>query len=215
MEHHQDINANDFDSGSIFIGSQSNFWRFSPNNGFDLTRRSHEGKFIRFDTIATPITIDPQRSALLVIDMQNFFLHPALGSHESGLAASKQLLRFVIPAARDIGMQIIWVNWGLTQDDIDQMPLGLQRAFQSDIISRTRIDSTRKKIYKGLGEPLGEVELPDGKRVDAGRLLMCGTWNARLYDPLLESYDKSQLSSKPDKCFHKVIFRYSLKLSNR
>ena len=214
MEHHQDIDANEFDSDNVFIGSRSNFWRFSPNNGFDLTRRSHEGKFIRFDTTTTPIIIDPERSGLLVIDMQNFFLHPTLRSHEPGLAASKQLLHFVIPAARDMNMQVIWVNWGLTQEDIDQMPLGLQRAFRSDIINTTQIDSERKKIYKGLGESLGEIELPDGKCVDAGRLLMQDTWNARLYDPLLESYDKSQLSSKPDKCFYKVTFRHSRKLFN-
>ncbi|CAF4018459.1 unnamed protein product [Rotaria sordida] len=131
--------------------------------------------------------------------MQNFFLHPTVRSHETGLAASHQLLKYAIPAARKADIQIIWLNWGLTEEDIDQAPPALKRAFDDP----KHVPTTSNKIYKGFGTPMGEITLPNGDHVDGGRLLMRDTWNAKLYDPLFQSYENSQNTSKPDKLFHK------------
>jgi nicotinamidase-related amidase len=192
---------------SIIIGNASNFWRYSSKNGFDLTRQNdHQTcSSINLETTTTPIIIDPVRSALVIIDMQNFFLHPSVRSHDAGLAASKQLLEYAIPAARKANIQIIWLNWGLTQEDIDQAPPALKRAFNSHSIDEPRnIQTSPKKIYKGLGVEMGNIILPNGNHVDGGRLLMRDTWNAKLHDPLFESYESSQKTKKPDKWFHKV-----------
>jgi hypothetical protein len=192
---------------NTIIGNAVNFWRYSSKNGFDLTRQNnHETcSSINLKTTTTPIQINPARSALVIIDMQNFFLDPAVRSHDTGLAASKQLLEYAIPAARKAGIQIIWLNWGLTQEDIDQAPPGLKRVFGSDGIPNARnVPTSQKKIYKGLGVEMGDVILPNGEHVDGGRLLVRDTWNANLYEPLFQSYESSQKTSKPDKWFHKV-----------
>jgi len=45
------------------------------------------------------IRVDAMKSALVVIDMQNFFLHPDLRSHPKGLACPDPLLN-VVPLLR-------------------------------------------------------------------------------------------------------------------
>jgi nicotinamidase-related amidase len=192
---------------SIIIGNTSNFWRYSSENGFDLTRQNdHQTcSSIKLETAETPIIIDAARSALVIIDMQNFFLHPAVRSHDTGLAASKNLLKYAIPAARKAGIQIIWLNWGLTQDDIDQMPPALKVSFSRGIINESRnVQPSSKTIYTGLGSEMGDITLPNDGHVNGGRLLMRDTWNAKLYDPLFQSYENSQKTGKPDQWFHKV-----------
>jgi hypothetical protein len=189
------------------IGNSFNFWRDSSKNGFDSTRQNnHETcSSINFETTTTPIQINPARSALAIIDMQNFFLHPAVRSHDTGLAASKQLLEYAIPAVRKAGIQIIWFNWGLTQEDIDQALPGLKRVFGADSVPGPRsVPTSQKKIYKDLGIEMGDIVLSNGDHVDGGRLLMRDTWNTQLYDPLFQSYESSQKTAKPNKWFHKV-----------
>ena len=63
--------------------------------------------------------------------MQNFFLSTYLGrpSDGAGNNAKRRLLDTAIPAARKAGIQIIWLNWGLTDEEIEYMPPSTQRAF--------------------------------------------------------------------------------------
>lgn len=196
----------------MIIGNATNFWRYSNENGFDLTRRNDDEKSvgISFQTTTIPIRIDPKRSAVVIIDMQNFFLHPSVRSHPTGLAASQKLLDYVIPAARQAEIQIIWLNWGLTQQDLDEMPPGLKRVFDRGTIDRLRnVETTSKtSIYGGFGSDMGHITLSNNESIDAGKLLMRETWNAKLYDPLFQSYEQSQNSSKPDQLFHKVTIFY-------
>lgn len=105
----------------LLIDNTSNFWRYSNDDGFDLTRRNddHTGASILFETTTIPIRIDPTRSAIVIIDMQNFFLHPSVRTHSTGIAASDKLLQHIIPQARQAGIQIIWLNWGMTEEDLE------------------------------------------------------------------------------------------------
>lgn len=112
------------------------FWLYDSELGFDLTHPETitsptTPTAIRFHTTTLPIMIDPAKSALVVIDMQNFFLSPNLGrpADSKGLQAQARLLKHAIPAARKAGIRVIWLNWGLTQDDIDNMPPATIRAF--------------------------------------------------------------------------------------
>jgi len=68
--------------------------------------------------------------------------------------------------------QVIWLNWGLTDDELAQMPAAIQRSF-----SRSMIDPGEKEVRPGLGSDLG-----DGK----GRCLMAGEWNSEIYGPLAD-----------------------------
>jgi nicotinamidase-related amidase len=52
---------------------------------------------------------------------------------------------------------------------------------------------------RGPGYPKGNVTLPDGQVIDAGDMYIQGTWNAELYDPLMELYKQSKdKATKPD-----------------
>ncbi|KAF2015462.1 Isochorismatase hydrolase [Aaosphaeria arxii CBS 175.79] len=212
------------------IGPATNRWLHSTRKGFDLTRSSR-GPKITIETTSTPITISPSLSALVIIDMQNFFLSPAFGrSKESaGHSALKQLVDHAVPAARKAGIRIIWVNWGLTEEEVKTMPPAVTRAFGFEAVDEDssfgdgwtesengvgvdkfgEVRSEAKhgkarKASRGLGSQCGEVTLENGEKVDGGRLLMRDTWNAALYPPLDTVYEEgSKLNRTPDVWIHK------------
>ncbi|CRG92041.1 hypothetical protein PISL3812_09096 [Talaromyces islandicus] len=203
----------------------SNSWLYNPATGLiDLTRRdsASDPTALILRTTTHPIRIKPSKTAFIIIDMQNFFLSPALGrpASSAGLAAADALLTTGIPAARDKGIRIVWVNWGLTDEEVASMPPSMMKAFGVYGVPATISSSNgdgddtnsnlpkRKKkaptLYKGLGADLGPVELGDGTSVEAGRVLMRDTWNAALCPLLDDEYRKGlQRSSLPDVWIHK------------
>jgi nicotinamidase-related amidase len=213
------------------IGSASNFWLHSSQTGFDLTHpylpsETAPGPKLTIKTTKTSITVSPNKSALVIIDMQNFFLSPALGrSKGAGHAASEQLIQHAIPAARKAGIRIIWLNWGLTDQDVKDMPPAVKRAFgffsisagtdfksgdlafgdhpESMSVDKHGNPREKRSAYKGIGADCGTLEL-DGEKIEAGRLLMRDQWNAALYPPLDAIYqDGLKLPHNPDVWIHK------------
>ncbi|KAL5117611.1 hypothetical protein ACEQ8H_004504 [Pleosporales sp. CAS-2024a] len=217
------------------IGSASNFWLHSSQAGFDLTHPSSPseqtaGPKITIQTTDTPITISPSKSALVIIDMQNFFLSSAFGREKgAGHAACEQLIQHAIPAARKAGIRIIWLNWGLSDDDVKTMPPAVKRAFgffampahvafpsgdddafghappqQSVSVDQHGGLSPTSWAHKGLGADCGTLKLDNGTEVEAGKMLMRDQWNAALYPPLQDMYlQGAQLASTPDVWIHK------------
>jgi nicotinamidase-related amidase len=221
---------------SAVIGNAKNFWLHSTKTGFDLTHPEKPSSpliqpRLTLNTITTPITISPSRSALIIIDMQNFFLSEALGrSRGAGHTASDNLIKYAIPAARAAGIRIVWLNWGLSEEDVENMPPAVKRAFGFEAVvdekgnihalddgskekakhvavdkhGELRENGKDVKIYKGLGSECGEVTLPDGTTIDAGRLLMRDSWNAALYPPLDKRWQEGRkLEKTPDVWIHK------------
>ncbi|KAF1925648.1 isochorismatase family protein [Didymella exigua CBS 183.55] len=211
------------------IGPPSNSWRHSSKAGFDLSRPSPTNNpdpngppsssgMLTLRTTTSPITLDPAKSALVVIDMQNFFLSPALGrsTDSPGHRACKQLLERAVPAARKAGVRVVWVNWGLTDDEVRDMPAGVTRAFGfssaaygggGGAVGVDKHGHVAEGASTGLGSAMGTIRLSDdegGGEVDAGRLLMRDTWNADLYPPLRALYDQGRaLRTRPDVWVHK------------
>ena len=159
------------------IGSQKNFWLWSTEHGFDLTHpETPAAKPIEprltFTTTTTPITIDPKKTALAIIDMQNFFLSPQLGrpKESKGLLASAQLLKYAIPAARKAGIRIIWLNWGLTEQEIEQMPPATLRAFGFGTVAETAEGYKEQENIEAAidehGVNQGCTELAKAKRLE-------------------------------------------------
>jgi nicotinamidase-related amidase len=203
------------------IGPSTHPWTYETNKGFDLSPSSP--KVVTFQTSTTPITVSPAQSALVIIDMQNLFLSPALGhpSVSAGRSACDQLLKHAIPAARKAGMQIIWLNWGLTETEVKEMPAGVTRAFgfaastaDGRKVSASKFGDSKvqrgasRASYAGLGSSCDEIEYTNEKgektMIDAGRLLMRDAWNAALYDPLQAEYEKgTKLTKNPDVWIHK------------
>lgn len=212
------------------VGTAKNFWLYDSATGFDLTHPPTPSSpavspRVKMETRTTPIIVDPAKSALVVIDMQNYFLSPALGrARGAGHEALDQLVEHAVPAARKAGIRVIWLNWGLSQQDIDEMPPAVTRAFgfEAEVNGETmpvdkngdpRYQGGNKQLedgkggrkYSGMGSAMGAV--PDevsGKDIDAGKLLMRDQWNTALMTPLDELYEEGKkLETRPDIWCHK------------
>lgn len=111
---------------TTLLGNIYNHWVYLGNDTYDLTR-SMVAPTTKPVTI--PMTgsrkravIEPSRSALVIIDMQNFFLHPELTpSAEGGRKAVEPTLN-MIDAFRRNGMPVLWTNWGLDGRDLRDLP---------------------------------------------------------------------------------------------
>lgn len=101
--------------------------------------------------------------------LRNFFLHPSLRSHSPGLSALHHLLSTAIPTARQAGIKILWVNWGLTLLEIEGMPPTHAASFGG--ILRDDKDGRRE----GFGSELGRLD--GGVALEGGKLLVRDSWN--------------------------------------
>ena len=135
----KDVGGDSIKPGRAVIGIYPNHWLYSSSPPtFDLTRPEppeyplpSPKSSIPLSTTTTSIIISPHKSALVIVDMQNFFLSTYLGRPADGAGnkAAQRLLDTAIPAARRAGIRIIWLNWGLTDNDIEGMPPSTRRAF--------------------------------------------------------------------------------------
>ncbi|RDW76121.1 isochorismatase-like hydrolase [Coleophoma crateriformis] len=169
------------------FGPPGKEWQYSPNTSypggtFDLSHGAAE--YLLFQTTLpegmvqpkslgcgdAEVAIDPAATALVIVDMQNYFLDPACMEHPKGLAAVEPTAK-AIHKCRQAGIQVIWLNWGLTDADMETIPAGVQRGF------------IRSDFEGGLGVDLGG---------DKGACLYANTWNADVYPPLkrlIEPFD--------------------------
>jgi nicotinamidase-related amidase len=66
---------------------------------------------VKLNTATSSITINPSKTALIIIDLQNFFLSSGMGRARGvGHAAEAALLDKGIPAARKAGIQVVHVT---------------------------------------------------------------------------------------------------------
>ncbi|RDW67618.1 hypothetical protein BP6252_09014 [Coleophoma cylindrospora] len=162
---------------TISIGPDGDQWHYSlATKTYDLARGSE--KKLRVQTTrgkeVDAIEISPELSALVIVDMQNYFLHPKCRHHPLGLATVEPTMN-IIEKCEDVGIQVVWLNWGLTEHDLATMPAGTRRSPARGMVTKTGISSN-------YGEDLGSSQ---------GRCLMAGTWNADIYEPLKE-YSKPE-----------------------
>ncbi|KAF2788847.1 Isochorismatase hydrolase [Melanomma pulvis-pyrius CBS 109.77] len=144
------------------IGGAETFWLYSEADGYDLTHPPTP------EAPKSWAVIDPKKTALVIIDLQNYFLSPALGrpSDSLGMKVVDQLLEHANPACRKAGIPIVWLLWGLTQEDIEGMPPTILRGFGLD----DNFDNDRPP--PGLGTDIGPVHLDDGSTIECGKVLM-------------------------------------------
>lgn len=211
----------------ILVGKEGNTWIWSPD-GWDLTHPEDPNSNmlksgVHLDCELVNIKIDPTKTALVIIDTQNIGLNKALDppSAPPMYEAQDAILQYAIPAARKLGLQVIWLNWGLTEDDLVSMPPAEVRVFAFDA-NTEKVDyglgdrhgdpndpanflkcGERPNLIKLLGMELGEIVLEDGTQVDAGRVMMRGTWNTALHGPLAGAYEQGKNAARPDVWIHK------------
>jgi ureidoacrylate peracid hydrolase len=117
----------------------------------------------------TPIAIDPERAAVLVVDMENDFaaeggLFHHAGVDISGAQAAIPRIKNVLAAAREARIQIIY----------------LRMAFQPDLSDLGAEDSVNRvrHLHFGVGQ---SMKAPEGR---TGRFLIRDTWNTEIVPEL-------------------------------
>lgn len=91
-----------------------------------------------------------------------------------------RLSQDAIPACRKAGIQIVWLNWSLTQQDIDEMPPTIVKAPKDLRPTKTSLVTEESKAW---GSDIEYVQLEDGSVVEGGRVLMLDQWNSASYEP--------------------------------
>ncbi|KAH7560287.1 Isochorismatase-like protein [Bipolaris maydis] len=164
-------------ANTTLLGNIYNHWIYIGNDTYDLTRSmvapTTKPVTIPMTGSRKQAVIEPSRSALIIIDMQNFFLHPELTpSAEGGRKAVEPTLN-MIDAFRRNGMPVLWTNWGLDGRDLRDLP-------PADISGFSR---TKRSPTDSFGSDMGKLK--DG--TELGRMLMRGSWNARPYGKLYDA----------------------------
>ncbi|KAH7350514.1 Isochorismatase-like protein [Rhexocercosporidium sp. MPI-PUGE-AT-0058] len=162
------------DANISLFGNYYNYWVQTASGLWDLTRSARQA-VTKTHTIPCSgskqsISIEASRSALVIIDMQNFFLHPGLSPSATGGRDVVNATVNMIQGFRKAGMKVLWTFWGLDNYDLLTMPPSLLDGFSTDHTSATT-----------FGSDMGIVP---GTNISAGLKLMRGSWNAQPYGPL-------------------------------
>lgn len=95
-------------AADLTFGPPGEQWRYSRSTQtYDLTRDGGPEKFTLKTSRGPPgtaVTIDPALAALVVVDMQNYFLDPRCRHHPAGLACVEPTLK-VVEWCREMGVQ--------------------------------------------------------------------------------------------------------------
>ena len=124
---------------------------------------------ISLEARPAPLTIEPSRTALLVIDMQNDLGSPGgmfdrAGVDIRGIAAAAAATRPVLAAAREAGIPVVYLKMQHAPDLSDVGPIDGPHWIKH---SRARVGA--------------EVTAPDGSE---SRILVRDTWNTEILDEL-------------------------------
>jgi nicotinamidase-related amidase len=146
-------------------GNRENYWIVEGDH-FDISRGSARTATINMEENRS-LQFDPSRSAFIIIDMQNYFCSPLLDRPDGALQLVPAISS-AVKSSRQLGMQIVWVNWG-NRPDTANLPPSL-------------LYSWKRNGRPGLGEPLPN---------DLGLALVKDSWSAAIVEDLEESYDES------------------------
>ena len=196
------IPPDDLSSELLALGSSPrNQWRVNAQQ-CDLTRARAAPHPLALPALPQDLTIDLRRTAIVVIDMQNDFCHPKgwLASIGVDVAPARALiapLQALLPALREAGVPVLWVNWGNRPDKLNLSPSALH-VYNGDGRSA------------GLGDAL--VSAPAGEPGDerSNRILQADSWGAAVVDELVKtptdiSINKYRMSGFYDTCLDSVL----------
>lgn len=186
------------DSQPNILGNYYNYWKLL-NNGttWDLTRSDRMAvtspKTIPMLGYRKEAIIEPNRTAMIIVDMQNFFLHPQLSPHATNGRLAVQPTLNMIQAFRENGMKILWTNWGIDSFDLLTMPPSFLDGF-----------STNDQMNTTFCTEMGTLTETNGTTIDMGKKLCRDSWNAQPWGPLYPAMVEG-LATGTDLYFNKSI----------
>lgn len=132
-----------------------------------LVRQPLQPKLVHLDAPPQRLQIDIARTVLVVVDMQNDFCHPQGWMGQKGIRVAPMrrpipLLQRLLPAWRQAGGTVLWLNWGIRPDKLNLPPT-------------VHFKSKRSAAEPGYGE---------ASALDRGRSLVPGEWGAQVVDEL-------------------------------
>ena len=130
--------------------------------------------------------IEPSRSALIIIDMQNYFLHPSLSPRATGGRAIVNATVNMVEGFKAAGMKTLWTFWGLDDFDLLTIPPAFKAGFAKN---------HSNLADESFGSDLGNISVSatdesqpctggSCRTQAAGRLLSRGAWNSQPWGPL-------------------------------
>ncbi|KAK0655403.1 hypothetical protein B0T16DRAFT_318937, partial [Cercophora newfieldiana] len=98
--------------------------------------------------------------------------------------AEDVLLSTGIPAARRAGIQIIWLSWGITEDDLEALPPAVDRIFRFDMDEYHKSQELRDLTPDGPSPPVDVLFRERSKTRYSGTWLgrcgrTCTGWHIR------------------------------------
>ncbi|PSN20449.1 isochorismatase [filamentous cyanobacterium CCP5] len=182
------------------LGVIPNAWRVSGTQA-DLSRPPLPPRTIDFEADTKALKIDLNKTACLVIDMQNDFCHPDgwlahIGVDISAAKDPVAPLNQLLPVLRSHTVPILWVNWGNRPDLLNISPaarhvynssgdgIGLADPLPTNGAPVLTKDSWAAAVIDEL--PIGSADI----RIDKYR--MSGFWDTPL-DSILRNLGKTTL----------------------
>lgn len=144
----------------------ANGWRVSPG-AVDLRRPTATSRPVEIDALPQRLLLDLDRTALVVVDMQNDFCHPdgwlaSIGVDVGPARAPIPVLAELTATLRARCVPIIWLNWG-NRPDRANLPPNVLHVYDPD------------GTGTGIGAPLPANGAP---------VLQAGSWAAAVVDEL-------------------------------
>ncbi|EPM9935629.1 cysteine hydrolase [Pseudomonas aeruginosa] len=151
---------------ATFGPARSNAWRLDAA-GISLVRQPESVQPLRIETETSSLEIDLSRSLLVVVDMQNDFCHPHGWFAQKGISmrATRRpipVLNRLLPAWRQAGAPVLWLNWGIRADRLNLPPT---------------VHFKGKRSAEGVG-------YAERSPLDHGRSVVQGEWGAQIVDEL-------------------------------
>lgn len=88
---------------------------------------------------------------------------------------------------RKAGIPIVWLEWGVIEEDIERMPPSIVKGFAPND------NSDGPHGMGGLGSNVGLVKLEDGTVVEGGRVIMRNSGIAESYMPLQQQHQSGDI----------------------
>ncbi|MGL6018977.1 MAG: cysteine hydrolase family protein [Gibbsiella quercinecans] len=178
--------------GNPLGSARHNQWRVTATQ-VDMVRTPVTPHPLTISSRGREVTFDRQRSALIIIDMQNDFCHRDgwlghIGVDVSPARAPIAPLQRLLPALRAVGVPVIWLNWGNRPDRLNLSPALLH-------------------VYNPQGDGIG---LGDALPVSGAPVLQAGSWAAAVVDELAPDerdirIDKYRMSGFQDTVLDSVL----------
>lgn len=173
------------------IGStRRNAWQVS-GEAASLVRQAREPRPVHLKAEPQDAVFDAARTALVVIDMQNFFCAED-GNPDKPSRRPVKPLQALLPAVRSADVPVIWVNWGTRPDRLNLSP-SVQYTFRKTDGDKRPGVSGVSQLFKGsqVAEIIPELEVAQTDiHVDKHRL--SGFWDTPL-DSILRNLDINTL----------------------